>query len=97
MKDKEKRATELTEFEIERLRSELHQYLGREADIGAKGSKAVRALQDKLDAKVATHGRTKAELKKLNEEGTKKERTITVLRKAAQEKPEMSKYASISR
>mgnify|MGYP000267599677 CR=1 FL=1 len=46
----------------------------------------VKAIQDKLDVEVATHCRTKAEMNKLHEEGTKNEGTITTLREVAQKK-----------
>ena len=55
-------------------------------DIQVKRRKAVKVVQDKLDAEVAVHGRTKVELNTLNEEGTKKEGTITALRDVAQKR-----------
>ena len=45
-----------------------------------KGCKAVKAIQDKLDAEMAAHCQTKEKRDKLHEEGTKKEGTITTLR-----------------
>ena len=80
---KKKWATQLAEFEIERLRLKLHQSLDKEADIGAKEHKAVKALQDKLNDKIVVHGRTKEERDKLHEEGNKKETIIMALREAA--------------
>ena len=76
----------MAEFEIERLRLKLHQSLDKEADIGAKEHKAVKALQDKLNDKIVVHGRTKAELNTFNREGTKKEGSIMALREASQKR-----------
>ena len=79
---------ELAESEIDLLRSELHQSSDKEADIREKGCKAVKTIQDKLDAEIAAHGRTKEERDKLHEEGNKKETTIMALHEAAQKKQE---------
>ena len=57
-------------------------------DIRAKGRKAVKTIQDKLDAEIAAHGRTKEERDKLHEEGIKKENIISALREAALNKSE---------
>ena len=65
---KAKRATQLAESEIDRLRSELRQSSDREKDIRAKGRKAVKALEEKLEAEAAAHTRTKEENTKLWEE-----------------------------
>ena len=83
---KAKKATQLAETEINRLQLELCQSSDREADIRAKGRKAVKTIQDKLDAEIAAHGRTKEERDKLHEEGIKKETIISALQEAAQKK-----------
>ena len=69
---KAKWVIELAESEIDRLQSELRQSSDREADIRAKGRKAVKEIWEKLDAKVVVHCQTKAERDKLHEERTKK-------------------------
>ena len=83
---KAKRATQLTESKIDRLRAELRQSSDREKDVWAKGRRAVKALEDKLEAETATHTRTKEENRKLCEEAQKTEAVITGLRELLEKK-----------
>ena len=69
-------------MEIECLRSELRQSSDREADIQAKGFKAVKELQEKLDAEIVAHVLTTRELNKQKEELARKEGIITSMREA---------------
>ena len=71
---KAKSATKLAEMEIDCLRSELRQSSDREANIRAKGYKAAKTLQDKLDSEVVAHGGIKEEKEKMQEEASKKPR-----------------------
>ena len=77
---KAKKATQLAETEIVRLRSELRQSSDKEADIQAKGRKAAKLIQDQLNAEIAAYGR-KEERKRLREKGIKKGNIISVLEK----------------
>ena len=58
---KAKKATQMAETEIDRLRAELRQSSDREADARVKGHQAVKTLEGKLQAEVTTHSRTKEE------------------------------------
>ena len=76
---KEKCVMELAESKIERLRFELRQSSDREVVIRAKGRKATKTLQEKVDVEVTAHKRTLAELNKQREDGAKKDGIITSL------------------
>ena len=56
---KAKKATQLTEKEIDHLRSKLWQWSDREGDIREKGCKVAKMIQDKLNIEITSHGRTK--------------------------------------
>ena len=83
---KAKRATQLAKTKIDRLRIELHQSSSREVDIRAKGRRAAKALEDKLDAEIAAHISTKEEKRKLQEEAKKTKAIIAGLRKLIERK-----------
>ena len=53
---KAKKAAKLAETEIDRLHTELCQSSDRETNIRAKGRKAIKALEDKLQAEEVAHG-----------------------------------------
>ena len=76
---KAKQATYLFRIEIERLRSKLWQSSDREENIRAKGRKATKALQDKLDPEIVSHAQTTTELKKQKDEVTWSEGIIATL------------------
>ena len=83
---KAKKATQMAETEIDRLRAELRQSSDREADARVKGRQAVKTLEGKLQAEVAMHNRTKEEYEKLREEANKKDAAITGLWELAEKK-----------
>ena len=58
------KATQLAETDIDLLRSKLRQSFDREAYIKAKGCKAVKTIQDKLDVEVAAQRRTRTRFRK---------------------------------
>ena len=55
-------------------------------DIRAKGRKAIKTLEDKLDAEVVAHGWMKEEYKKLQKEANKKDAMIKGLWELADKK-----------
>ena len=73
---KAKNATQLAESKIDRLRVELRQSSDKEEDIRAKGRRAVKALEDKLEAETTEHTSTKEENVKLQEEAKKTKAVI---------------------
>ena len=83
---KAKKATQMAETEIERLRAGLHQSSDREADARAKGHQVVKTLEGKLQTEVAVRSRTKEEYEKLREEANKKDAAITGLQELAEKK-----------
>ena len=83
---KAKKATQMAETEIDRLRAELRQSSDREVDARAKGRLAVKTLEGKLQAEVTMHSRTKEEYEKLREEANKKDAAIAGLWELAKKK-----------
>ena len=77
---KAKRVMQLADTDIDRLHVELRQSSNKEADIRAKGRWVAKALEDKLNAEIATDISTKEGKRKLQEEAKKTKAIIAGLR-----------------